>query len=57
MEEKLPCCETFPLDEGTRDDDTPAYLKRFLHEIAPEKESDEGANVIELFTAVSYAFS
>ena len=37
-EEKLPCCETFPLDTGTRDDDTPDAIKRFLHQIAPEPE-------------------
>ena len=38
VEEKAPSCETFPLDEGTRDEATPAYLKKFLHEIAPEQQ-------------------
>ena len=39
-EEKLPCCETFPLDTGTRDEDTPDAIKRFLHQIAPEPEPE-----------------
>lgn len=39
-EEKPPCCETFPLDTGTRDDDTPDVIKRFLHQIAPEPEPE-----------------
>lgn len=38
VDEKAPSCETFPLDEGTREDATPAYLKKFLHEIAPEQQ-------------------
>ncbi len=39
-EEKPPCCETFPLDTGTREDDTPEALKRFLHQIAPEPDPE-----------------
>lgn len=39
----LPCCETFPLDTGSRIDDTPEALKQFLHqiEIVPEEEKVE----------------
>ena len=37
VEGKAPCCETYPLDVGSREDDTPAHIKRFLHEIAPEE--------------------
>ena len=39
-EEKPPCCETFPLDTGSREDDTPEALKRFLHQIAPEPDPE-----------------